>query len=284
MRSPEWIELDGVVNMRDVAGVPTSDGRQVQPGRLLRSDNLQDLSPGDVAALRERGLTDVIDLRSDIEVRATGPGPLTREGWVRIHQHSFFDERDVDGDGIPESSAPGPGPEPTPTEPDPAAATVDDRALPWVDSEPSADHDNPATAHYLSYLSDRPDSVVAGLRAIADAEGAALVHCAAGKDRTGTLVALALLLVGAEPEAVVADYAASAVKVEQILDRLLQVTTYAAVLSGQPAAWHVTHPETMADLIEHVLPGGDRRGLESVLAEWGWSAQDTERLRAKLLD
>ncbi|HET7245678.1 MAG TPA: tyrosine-protein phosphatase, partial [Streptosporangiaceae bacterium] len=46
-----WIELDGAVNVRDLGGLPTrSDGRTVS-GRLLRSDNLQELSAADVARL-----------------------------------------------------------------------------------------------------------------------------------------------------------------------------------------------------------------------------------------
>ena len=276
-----WIELDGVVNMRDVGGIPTTDGTAIATGRLLRSDNLQDLTAEDIGELRRRGLTDVVDLRSDVEVTSTGPGPLTREEWVRIHHHSFFDERDLDGDGIPERSAPGPGPEPVETEESPDAAQ---RALPWVGKEPSTNHHNPATAHYLSYLSDRPDSIVAGLRVIAEAEGAALVHCAAGKDRTGTLVAVALLLAGADPQAVIADYAASSERVELILERLVATPTYRPVLAGQPAEWHLTHPETMAALIEHVQPSGDPTPLHRWLAEWGWTEADTDRLRAKLRD
>ncbi|MEO6413895.1 MAG: tyrosine-protein phosphatase, partial [Pedococcus sp.] len=46
--TPLWIELDGVVNMRDVGGLPTTDGGQVATGRLLRSDNLQDLTEADI--------------------------------------------------------------------------------------------------------------------------------------------------------------------------------------------------------------------------------------------
>ena len=39
-----WIDLDGLANMRDVGGIPTTDGGKIVPGRLLRSDNLQTLT------------------------------------------------------------------------------------------------------------------------------------------------------------------------------------------------------------------------------------------------
>ncbi|MFT4010952.1 MAG: tyrosine-protein phosphatase [Nocardioidaceae bacterium] len=47
------------------------------------------------------------------------------------------------------------------------------------------------------------------MRAIVDSPGATLVHCAAGKDRTGVLVGALLTLAGADPEAITADYLAS---------------------------------------------------------------------------
>jgi hypothetical protein len=46
-----WIELEGAVNVRDLGGLPTSDGGKTVGGRLLRADNLQELSPADVATL-----------------------------------------------------------------------------------------------------------------------------------------------------------------------------------------------------------------------------------------
>ena len=64
--------------------------------------------------------------------------------------------------------------------------------------------------YYLAYLRDRPDSVVGALEDIAARPGAVLVHCAAGKDRTGVVVAMALAAVGVEREAIVADYVATA--------------------------------------------------------------------------
>src|SRR5690348_727988 len=88
-----WIPLDGAVNVRDLGGLPTATGHTTRFGRVLRSDNLQGLSPADVATLTgELSLTDVIDLRSDAEEQLEGPGPLTSVPTVKIHRLSLFTE------------------------------------------------------------------------------------------------------------------------------------------------------------------------------------------------
>ena len=75
-----WIELDGAVNVRDLGALATDDGRVTASRRLLRGDNLQDLSPSDVRTLvADIGVTTVVDLRSPGEVslrgtRAADPG------------------------------------------------------------------------------------------------------------------------------------------------------------------------------------------------------------------
>ncbi len=261
-----WIELDGLANLRDVGGIPTGDGGVVAPGRLLRSDNLQDLTPADVEALLSMRLTDVVDLRSDFEAENEGPGPLTRTPAVTIHQLSLFREW---REGIGEAK------------PDERPEVMPEDALPWVDLEPSADLDNAVASHYFSYLVDRPDSIVTALRVIAEAEGAALVHCAAGKDRTGTVVALALSLVGAEREALIEDYAASSERMQAILDRLLVTKTYADNLRDRPLSSHLTHAETMRVLLAHI--DAEHGGVAGLMTRLGWTEDDQRRLEAKLL-
>ena len=70
---------------------------------------------------------------------------------------------------------------------------------------------------YLGFLAERADSVLAALRMIAYRDGATVVHCTAGKDRTGTVIALALTEAGVERSAIVADYAASADRYDELL-------------------------------------------------------------------
>ncbi len=259
-----WIDLDGLANLRDVGGIPTIDGGKITPGRLLRSDNLQTLTSSDVDQLLGMGLTDVVDLRSDYEAELEGPTPLATSG-VRIHQLSLFREWQV-GVGEPK--------------PDIRPEVMPEAALPWIDLEPSVELDNEVASVYFSYLVDRPDSVLAALRAIAHAPGVALIHCAAGKDRTGTIVALALSVADAEPQGIIDDYAASSERVEQVVERLMASPTYADNLRGRPLSSHLSHPETMISLLRYI--DETFGNAQQMLIKMGWTADDTDQLRAKL--
>src|SRR5580692_1515451 len=197
---PDWIDLDGTANTRDVGGLLTTDGRRTLSRRLLRSDNLQDLSAKDVRRLvDDYGVRTVADLRADIEVRAGGPGPMTREPLVAVEQLSLFPERK--GSAAVAGAESGAEPDVPPWERRPVIG----RGFSGL---------------YLGFLAERADSVLAALRMIAYREGATLVHCTAGKDRTGTVVALALSDAGVKREAIVADYAASADHFDELMKRL----------------------------------------------------------------
>lgn len=261
---PGWIEADGLVNLRDLGGLPTEDGGSIVSRRLLRSDNLQSLTPVDLARFAELGLSDVIDLRSNYEVEHEGPGPLVG-GDVRIHQFSMFRE-----------AAPGVGED----KPDARPEVLPEKALPWVDLEQEVELDDLVATHYFGYLTDRPDSAVNALRTIARAPGATLVHCAAGKDRTGTIVALALSVAGVRRDAIVADYAVTSTRIELVVERLMQSPTYVDNLIGRPMSSHVTHPETMMALLDHIDEAFG--GVEPMLTTMGWTSGDSEQLRGKL--
>ncbi len=260
MNRPQWIELDGVVNMRDVGGIATVDGRALRSGRLIRSDNLQDLSAGAVRwLLDEMRLTDVVDLRTGVEVQSEGPGPLARTP-VRVHQLSLY----------PEGSA--------------ASGIPDPAQLPWlVDrGEIAAEsQEGMLVQHYARYLVRRPDNVVAALRVVARAPGAVIVHCAAGKDRTGTITALALRLVGVGVAEIAADYDATNERLGAILARLRARATYEADLAGQDEASQRTPAAAMRRLLEHI--DRDWGGVEGYLARHGWLPDDTAALRDRLL-
>src|SRR5580658_4439125 len=88
-----WIDLEGAVNVRDLGGLPTDDGGQTVSGRLLRADNLQELSASDVTRLvRDIGVTMVVDLRSSAELASEGPAPLDAVPGVRHAHHPVIPE------------------------------------------------------------------------------------------------------------------------------------------------------------------------------------------------
>ncbi len=255
----KWIELDGAVNVRDLGALVTEDGRATADHRLLRADNLQDLSPSDVRTLvTDIGVTTVVDLRSPVEVATEGPGPLTRVGSVQHTYHSVLPEHGKTTD-----------------------AAADALAIRRRDGALSRYPDDVRCGYYLGYLEDRPDQVVAALRSIARAAGAALVNCAAGKDRTGVVVAMALTAVGVRRDAVIADYAASAERMDAILGRLRASRTYASDVDTTPAADQAPRPQTMAAFLGQL----DARygGVLGWLAERGFGPGEARALRAKLV-
>ena len=242
-----WIDLQGAVNVRDLGGLPTDDGGQTVVGRLLRADNLQELSPSDVSLLvRDIGLTTVVDLRSSAELASEGPAPLDAVSGVRHVHHPV----------VPELGS--------------ATDVVAEALLVKKMQDRSRFPSDPTCGHYLGYLEDRPDEVVGAVRSIAHDQGAALVHCAAGKDRTGVVVALALTVAGVRPQAVVADYAATAERTEAIISRLRRSPTYTRDIDSVPAEAHRPRPETMAAFLEQM----DSRygGVARWLTDHGLSA------------
>jgi protein tyrosine/serine phosphatase len=250
---PYWIALDGASNVRDVGGLPTTDGRVVKRHRLIRADNLQDISARDVRRLRDEiGIRAVADLRDDTEVEATGPGPLTREALIHV---AHLGKR--------------------------TAVVASEahvlRRLAWN----SPDRRTTMISSYLRYLGERPESVVASLRLIATTDGATVVHCAAGKDRTGVVVAIALDEIRVERSAIVADYVRTTERIEAILARLAATPVYAAYLVGQKPDDHAARPHTM----EAFLTELDARfgGSAGWLREQGWRDEDHDALYTKLV-
>ncbi|HEX3711187.1 MAG TPA: tyrosine-protein phosphatase [Trebonia sp.] len=252
-----WIDLDGAVNVRDLGGLPTSDGSTTVSGRLLRSENLQELSPADVTRLvDEIGVTTVVDLRSTNEVTIEGPAPLDALPGVRHAHHPVLTEfLDVT---------------------DTVKAALLTEA---VEADRSRYPDDPMCGHYLGYLENRPDEVVAALRSIATAPGAAIVHCAAGKDRTGVVIALVLTVAGVEQDVVVADYMATDEKLEAIVERLARSRMYAGVTSA-PLKAHAPRAETMKAFLEQLSVRYG--GLGAWLTANGFGPDEVARLRAKL--
>ncbi|GGQ19469.1 tyrosine-protein phosphatase [Streptomyces roseolilacinus] len=176
-------ELTGVRNFRDVGGLPTVDGRRVRPGALFRSGHLAHATEEDAAFLASLGLHTVFDFRNAADQALEGPDvelpgvrnvniPLTdpadgAEFWTMVRNGDLDQLRDLLGDGK-------------------AAARM--------------------RYAYHSIITERTAEHGRVLHALAEDSVPALMHCAAGKDRAGLSIVVALLAVGVEREAIEADY------------------------------------------------------------------------------
>jgi protein tyrosine/serine phosphatase len=259
--------------MRDLGGLPTVDGGRTVSRRVLRSDNLQTLTPQDVRVLVEEiGLREVIDLRTTAEILLEGRGPL-REVPQVVHRHfSLLPERGhhtdvfaVEEDELPEL-------------PEGWLESLLPRSTPE-----HAQDEPPAVRSYLEYLHDRGEAVVGAVRAIAEADGgASVVHCAAGKDRTGVVVALCLAVAGVPNEEIVADYAMTAEIIDALVAKLAASPTYAEDMERRDVRLHTPRAETM----ERVLALLDETygGPAGWLRENGFGDAEQATLRARLRD
>jgi protein tyrosine/serine phosphatase len=176
-RQSDALAVDGLINLRDLGGLPTASGATTRSGRLLRSESPHSLSATGVRELLDLGIGAVIDLRTTSE-REQRPSPLVDAGVPTSHVPIFTDDEDY------------------------------------------PDHLATAAEVYCWWLRERRGGVAAAMTAIADAPSAPiLVHCHAGKDRTGVVVALMLRLAGAGVDAIADDYAISGVQLAEMLAR-----------------------------------------------------------------
>ncbi|HTJ35236.1 MAG TPA: tyrosine-protein phosphatase [Dactylosporangium sp.] len=90
-RRPSAGRLEGLVNFRDLGGLP-ADGGTVRPGVLFRSDSLAYATRADAEHLvRDLGVSTVIDLRGEFEVSQLGRGPLSAANRVDYYSAPITD-------------------------------------------------------------------------------------------------------------------------------------------------------------------------------------------------
>jgi hypothetical protein len=192
-----------------------------------------------------------------MEVDVEGPVRMTAEPAVRIEHLSLYPDSGTNTD------------------------FEVDTVKPWRQASAGEWSDEPPVVRaYLSYLSRRPDSIVGSIRTIARAQRAVLVHCAAGKDRTGVVIALALDASGVDRGAIVSDYLATGERIERIMERLVSSSTYRAEVEGHDPRGLAPVPGAMERVLEIV---DDRfGGTVAWLSAHGLDRPDLERLRQRL--
>lgn len=236
----------GVVpNLRDVGGLPTEDGATTAYGVLLRSA---------MPAADDRGPDGmpwppslVLDLRSAAE---SGPVHPLAEVGATVRRVSLLEALRPDG---PQSASP---------EVVARMATGGLEAL------------------YLGMLEVARPELVEVATLVADHDGPTLLHCAAGKDRTGVAVAMLLRTAGVSRDAVVNDYLATGASMDAVLRRL-QLSAPIDPARRAPTSY-LAIPR---DAIDAVLDVWDAHpaGTAGWLRDAGAETRVVDRVRDRLL-
>jgi protein-tyrosine phosphatase len=240
--------VDGLLNVRDLGGLTTPDGRRVRPGRIVRSDNLRGLTDeGAVTLVRDLAPRLVVDLRTEAECAREGRG-LAEVAHVRYVNLPLQPKAALN----PEQVAAGL-----------ATNLFDD---------------------YVLQIRDNGAPLLAALELLSDGEALpAVVHCTAGKDRTGVLVALLLDLLGVAREQIVADYAATTDNMPGILARIRSSSFFQGNgLAAAPGWIFESTPETMRSFLTWL--DEEHGGTERWATGNGLPPSAVQRLRANLLE
>jgi protein-tyrosine phosphatase len=203
---------DGAMNFREVGGLPTADGTgRLRRGLLFRSGTPQLMSEEAARHMVEdTGIRLVIDLRQEQEAAREGQGGLAAVPH-RLLSAPFL------------------------------VASAQQVGTPV----PVFQETDPLVPHYLGYLPSSVKSILAVLRTLSEPDtGAALIHCTAGKDRTGAAFILLLDALGIDRASIVADYAAGKHEIAAVFDTLIALPSYGERLSALSAEARNTEPET----------------------------------------
>lgn len=172
------VPFQGIFNFRDLGGYRTTDGQRVRWGRVYRTGDLFGLTQTDQKLLQQLGPKLICDLRTDSEV-VDRPNTLPK-ALMTTYRHIPVYRRDRTLRAL-------------------AAIIFRRHQLDQVFQE-----------WYVRVLEEKAHVLGTLLRHIANAKNLPIiVHCTAGKDRTGIISALLLLLLGVPEKTVIADYTLS---------------------------------------------------------------------------
>lgn len=243
-------EPEGIHNFREVGAYALSGGGHFRKGRIYRSGALEQMTGEDAAWLAERiGLRTVLDLRHHDEIALrSGPHPLDD----RVFLNSIFPDHIRQEDVINElNGLYGPGISPQ---------------------------------RYMHYLEIGGDRLARAFELFGDeANYPFLIHCTAGKDRTGVLVGMIMDVLGASREDIAHEYGLSDLSIDRLLSYLRSSGRQLQGTEAEIRARLATPPEKMAGFIEllHAKYGNSAEFFRSQGVSDGTIARVRALLRAE---
>ncbi len=260
------LDLDGAINVRDLGGYATTDGKPTRWKTLLRADNVGGLPAESQAALADYGVRTVIDLRRDSQIENLGN---VFDSYPRV---TFYHQQMV-SDATREEMA-----------------ASSELAKDWLRRMEELEGPAAKAANYCMRLDTRQDAIRETLSTLA-APGTlpALFHCQAGKDRAGIMAALLLGIAGVPDETITEDYELSSYyrwraslaereisePYEGAPPEAFDAEGYETYRQGSPA-------ESMATVLEYL----DERygGIEGYVRDAGLTEDEITALRTAVVE
>lgn len=253
-----WPPMDAVTNFRDLGGYATSDGRRVRTGLVYRSGALHHLSENDLAFLSRTGLKSVCDLRSADEIALEPDRLPSNPAPQYLHLPLVVDDSRDRRERL-------------------FALLFNRRKLAQMLPD-----------FYARTMLDENARIYGVLfKRLAQPDGLpAIIHCTAGKDRTGIAAALLLSLLGVPDETLLADYSLSNRYYNDYLDygrRIVQPLSWLGIRAEHLQPLFIANPANLRFALDHV-----RRKYGSVAAYLitaaGMTEADLNALRKALLE
>ncbi len=264
-------KLSGAWNFRDV-----TQTAGIAPGRLFRSSELSKLDDSGRAALTEIGVTDVADLRSPAELARRGPGAVPDD--VVLHHLPFPEVSHSHSDSDDPAEAP-------------HETAWQKMMTEYSDEEPAEAGQRWMTGEYERFptLGGAQRAVRKVITLLADGR-AVLVHCFAGKDRTGFAVAIALEAAGVDQDAILTDYLRSNDATARLREHIVATTRSREGVTDEVVSFMESRlTDEVLGVREQYLSTSRRvveenyGGLDGYLRACEVSADDVARLRTALL-
>jgi protein-tyrosine phosphatase len=232
-------------NTRDLGGLSTRDGKETGWEAVIRSDILSQLTDEGQQALLDYGVKTIIDLRS--------PQEVAKEPSVIIKNHEYH----LDYLNLPLEKY-------------------------YLHVSALINQAKTRSEVYCIILDHYPDAVVEIMRAIIKAQpGGIVIHCHAGKDRTGIVSALLLSLLDVPTEIISADYAESQERLWPLYEKILAETKDKDKKEMDFWARPTATEEMMSMMLEHI--DTQYGGVEKYLLASGLLPNETDQLRRRLL-
>lgn len=240
------LNWDACYNARDLGGYDTNAGAPTRWRAIVRADGLFRLTPQGRQALMDYGIRTVIDLRSGAEL-TKDPNPFAENGGHGLIYQNLPALDESDREGMVALNA----------------------------------ADNPSDNYHFMLSRFRRNFAVV-FRAVAEAQpGGIVVHCHAGKDRTGIVSALLLSLVGVPAETIAADYALTDRYLHPLYDEIRTNNVDADPIKRERVEqWLVCRPETMSSVLSYL--DQEYGGVRAYLLGSGLTPGELNRVRGRL--